>query len=274
MSQIKLWLEGRVFNHFIMVVIIINSIALAAETLPVISAPMMQALIIIDLVCISIFVIEALMKLLVYRQNYFRSGWNVFDFIIVVIALLPFSHFMSVLRALRILRAFKLVAHVPALKRVLDALAISIPGIISTASLLILVFFVFGVVGVKLFGATFPQWFGHLGRSMFSLFQVMTLESWSMGIVRPIKAVYPYAWLFFIPFILISSFILLNFLIGIVVDAIAHLKHSQDKLEQQSKLQGIEDKLDHIEILLIEQKVRAAVNDSALNGIDASGVDR
>ena len=187
------------------------------------------------------------LKILALRQNYFKSYWNIFDFIIVLIAIIPVSHFISVLRSLRIIRAFRLIAHVKSLKRVVAALAISIPGLISTACLLLLVFFVFGVMGVKLFGTAFPVWFGHLGRSMFSLFQIMTLESWSMGIVRPIMEQDPYAWLFFIPFILISAFTLLNFLIGIVVDAIAHLKHMEDEETEQLELKDILAKLDAIE---------------------------
>lgn len=253
-ALIRRMINSRGFEWFILIAIIINSMALAMETMTSLSASHLHTLVAIDLVCISIFVLEALLKLFVLRKRYFYSGWNVFDFIIVIIALLPVSHFISVLRALRILRAFKVIAHVPALKRVVSALMISIPGLIATAGLLMLVFFVFGVMGVKLFSAKFPQWFGHLGGSMFTLFQVMTLESWSMGIVRPIMQVYPYAWLFFIPFILVSAFTLLNFLIGIVVDAIAHLKHSEEREQaasrsndMMSRLERIESKLENIQ---------------------------
>lgn len=146
----------------------------------------------------------------------------------------------------------------PALKRVVEALLLAIPGLMATAGLLLLVFFVFGVMGVELFGPQFPQWFGHLGRSMFSLFQVMTLESWSMGIARPVMAQFPYAWLYFVPFILISAFILLNFLIGIVVDAIAHVKSqeaSPTKTETLilERLAAIEQQLKHKNLLKSEE---------------------
>ncbi|AKP74707.1 Ion transport protein [Piscirickettsia salmonis] len=242
------------FDSFILMVILINSASLALETLVNLSASTQQLLIYIDVMCLIIFVIEAVLKLSVYRSSYFKSGWNLFDFIIVVISLLPVSHFISVLRSLRILRAFRLIAHVPALKRVVSALAISIPGLLSTACLLLLVFFVFGVMGVKLFGGHFPEWFGHLGRAMFSLFQIMTLESWSMGIARPIMAIYPYAWLYFIPFILISAFTLLNFLIGIVVDALAYLKSSEEREAEQIRTDELLRRLDRIEKLLEDKK--------------------
>jgi voltage-gated sodium channel len=249
-ESISQLIRHRSFDWFILFIILINSIALAMETAPTLSKFSQQLLAYIDISCITIFVIEAILKLFTYRLNYFKSGWNVFDFIIVVVALLPFSHFISVLRALRILRAFRLVAYIPSLKRVVNALAISIPGLISTACLLLLVFFVFGVMGVKLFGHDFPQWFGHLGMSMFSLFQIMTLESWSMGIVRPIMEVYPYAWIYFIPFILISAFTLLNFLIGIVVDSIAHLKHDEERKEEAARLSEMLERLKRIETAL------------------------
>lgn len=240
----------RLFELSVLVIIIINSIALAAETLPFLSARVQSILVYIDLSCIGFFVVEAFLKLLAYRARYFKSGWNIFDFIITAVALLPFSHYVSVFRALRIIRAFRLIAHVPALKRVVEALVISIPGVTSTACLLLLVFFIFGVMGVKLFGGAFPEWFGHLGRSIFSLFQIMTLESWSMGIVRPVMSIYPYAWLYFIPFILISAFTLLNFLIGIMVDAIAHLKGESEASKEPDNTGEVLQRLERIEALL------------------------
>lgn len=252
---IKRAVTSTCFEKIIVAVIILNSLAIGLETITLTEhhSLFFKTLVIIDWVCIGIFVVEALLKILVHRQAYFKSSWNLFDFIIVVIAILPFSNFISVLRAIRIIRAFRLIGHIPALKRVIGALAISIPGMIATALLLLLVFFVFGVMGVKLFGHDFPIWFGHLGRSMYSLFQIMTLESWSMGIARPVMKVYPYAWVYFIPFILITSFMLLNFLIGIVVDAIAHLKNDQIKQQEQISLQEIVNKLEFIEKLLLKK---------------------
>ena len=128
-----------------------------------------------------------------------------------------------------------------------SALLISIPAMLSTALLLFIIFVVFGIIGTDLFGNAFPQWFGNLGRSLYSLFQIMTLESWSMGIVRPIMEIYPLAWAFFIPFILLSPFILLNFLIGIIVDAIAHIKKEQDKIDiVLAKLNALQQEIEKL----------------------------
>ena len=105
------------------------------------------------------------------------------------------------------------------MRRVVGALLAAVPGIASILGLLSLVYYVFSVMATKLFGADFPEWFGTIGASAYSLFQIMTLESWSMGIVRPVMQTYPLAWAFFVPFILITSFTVLNLFIGIVVDA-------------------------------------------------------
>lgn len=243
------------FGQIILAIILFNTFLLTLGTVTALSASMAHIVAVLDGCCIAAYVVEFLIKIICEKKCYFTSGWNIFDFSILVVALLPFSHYVTVLRALRIVRAFRMVSMFPAIKRVVSALVISIPGLVSTALLLMLVFLVFGVMGVKLFGASFPVWFGHLGRSMFSLFQIMTLESWSMGIVRPIMQVYPYAWLFFVPFILVSAFILLNFLIGIVVDAIAHLKHRDEIKQEELTLELILQRVNAIDKKLSREEV-------------------
>mgnify|MGYP006210843333 CR=1 FL=1 len=99
---------------------------------------------------------------------------------------------------------------------------------------LLLVFYVFGVIATHLFGALVPDWFGHLGRSLYTLFQVMTLESWSMGLVRPVMEVYPFAWLYFVPFILIATFMMLNLFIAVIVNAMQSTH--EPSAEEQAEL--------------------------------------
>ncbi|MEM8798397.1 MAG: ion transporter, partial [Pseudomonadota bacterium] len=173
----------------------------------------------IDRFVLFIFVVEIIAKLFVFRHRFFRDPWNIFDFVIVSIALMPTSGALSVLRALRILRVLRLISIVPALKRVVGAFIEALPGMGSIFLLMGLVFYVFAVMATKLFAETFPQWFGSLGGSAYSLFQIMTLESWSMGIVRPVMEVHPYAWLFFVPFIVCTTFTVLNLFIGVIVSA-------------------------------------------------------
>ena len=205
-GRVQRVLESARFQQVITAIIAVNAITLGLET----SAAVMQAfgplLVAIDTACLAIFVAELVAKLAVYRTRFPRDPWNVFDFIIVGIALLPATGSLSVLRALRILRVLRLISAVPSMRRVVAALLNAIPGMGSIVALLSLVFYVFSVMATKLFGDSFPEWFGTIPASAYTLFQVMTLESWSMGIVRPVMAVYPLSWAFFLPFILITSF--------------------------------------------------------------------
>lgn len=199
--------------------IMINAITLGLETSPTVMGAIGAELMLLDQIILGVFVVELMAKLVVYRTRFHRDPWNLFDLAIVTIALLPATGSLSVLRALRILRVLRLVSAVPSMRRVVGALLAAVPGIASILGLLSLLFYVFSVMATKLFGADFPEWFGSIGASAYSLFQIMTLESWSMGIVRPVMEVYPLAWVFFVPFILVTSFTVLNLFIGIVVDA-------------------------------------------------------
>lgn len=227
MSFLKNTVESQWFQNLIIAVIVLNGVVLGVQTSQTLSDNTVRMLDLIDALCLSIFCLEILMKLAVYRFGFFRQGWNIFDLAIVVVALIPSSGGLSILRAFRILRVLRLVTAVDSFRRVVSGMLLALPGVGSVAGLLLLVFYISGVLSTMLFGENFPQWFGSLGKSMYSLFQVMTLESWSMGIVRPIMEKQPYAWLFFIPFITVTTFTVLNLFIGIVVDAMATVKESE-----------------------------------------------
>lgn len=211
--------ESPVFTRSIMAIIIVNAGILGLETSQTVMAAIGPVLLFLDKVALAIFVVELLLKLAAYRLSFFRRPWCVFDFIIVSITLIPANEGFAALRAMRILRAFRLMSVVPSMRRVVGALLSAVPGMGSVAALLGLVFYVFSVMATKMFGDSFPDWFGSLGASFYSLFQIMTLESWSMGIVRPVMETYPFAWLFFVPFILCTTFAVLNLFIAIIVNA-------------------------------------------------------
>ena len=217
-----------------------GGVVLGIETVKGLSPTTMNVLLWIDRSCLTIFVIELLMKLLVYRLAFFKQGWNIFDFLIVAIALVPATGQLSILRAFRIFRVLRLITTVDSIRRVVAGMLIAIPGVGSVAGLLVIFFYIGAVISTTLFGEQFPQWFGHLGSSMYSLFQIMTLESWSMGIVRPVMEVYPYAWVFFIPFIMVTTFMVLNLFIGIIVDAIATVKE-QDQSTRHHQFSSKQD---------------------------------
>ena len=231
--MIKKVVESRWFHNFVIIVILINGAVLGIETVKGLSVTAMNVLTRIDQLCLFIFVIELLMKMHVYRLSFFRQGWNIFDFLIVGIALLPTTGELSILRAFRIFRVLRLVTTVDSIRRVVAGMLIAIPGVGSVGALLAIFFYIGAVISTTLFGEAFPDWFGSLGSSMYTLFQIMTLESWSMGIVRPVMAQYPYAWVFFIPFIIVTTFTVLNLFIGIIVDAIATVKEQDESSRHQ-----------------------------------------
>ncbi|MEM6460572.1 MAG: ion transporter [Pseudomonadota bacterium] len=219
MQSLKILLESRKFEWCISAIIIVNAITLGLETVPAVMDRAGSILLFIDRLILAIFVIELACKFAVYRLSFFKDPWRIFDFVIVSIALMPTTGSLSVLRALRILRVLRLVSMVPSLRRVVGGLISALPGMGSIVMLLGLVFYVFSVMATKLYGAAFPEWFGSIPASAYSLFQIMTLESWSMGIVRPVMETYPLAWAFFVPFIVTTSFTVLNLFIGIIVSA-------------------------------------------------------
>ena len=244
------WLEQPWVSNVIIGVIIFNAILLGMETSPTIMAQAGDLILTLDKVCLGIFVVEILLKLVAHGHRFFRSGWNIFDFVIVGIALVPNAQGLSVLRAMRILRVLRVISVAPRLRRVVEGFVIALPGMGSVFLLMAIIFYIGAVMATKLFSASFPDWFGTLGQSAYTLFQIMTLESWSMGIVRPVMDVYPFAWAFFVPFIMVTTFAVVNLLVGLIVNSMqdAHGAEEGQKTdayrdEVLSRLEAIERRL-------------------------------
>ncbi|PJI86019.1 voltage-gated sodium channel [Yoonia maricola] len=244
-------LDSAWVRNFIVGVIIFNAIILGMETSQTIMASAGALIALLDNICLAIFVVELLAKFFAQRLQFFRNGWNIFDFIIVGVSLVPGNGGLSVLRALRILRVLRVISVVPSLRRVVEGFVTALPGMGSVFLLMGIVFYIAAVMATKLFGTSFPEWFGTLGRSGYSLFQIMTLESWSMGIVRPVMEVYPYAWAFFVPFIMVTTFAVVNLLVGLIVNSMqdAHAEEGNAATdayrdEVMKKLEAIEARLD------------------------------
>jgi voltage-gated sodium channel len=228
-ARVGRWIESNRTQSIITILIIVNAITLGMETSPSLMEATGGWIHVIDRAILAVFVAEIALKLFARGLAFWRDPWNIFDVLVVGVALLPATGNFSVLRAFRILRVLRLVSVVPSLRRVVGALLHAIPGMGSVVMLLSVLYYVFAVMATKLFGADFPEWFGTLGQSLYTLFQVMTLESWSMGIVRPVMEVYPHAWMFFVPFILLTSFAVLNLFIGIIVDAMQSQAHEKEE---------------------------------------------
>jgi voltage-gated sodium channel len=242
-GAIRRRMESSGVQYFITLLIVINAIILGLETVPLAMEHYGAFLLAVDHFILAVFVIEILLRIYAHRLAFFRDPWSIFDFTVVAIALVPASGPLAVLRALRILRVLRLLTLVPSMRRVVGALLGSIPGLSSIALVLLLIYYVFAVIATKLFGEHFPQWFGSIGESLYSLFQIMTLESWSMGIVRPVMVEHPYAWIFFIVFILIATFTMLNLFIAIIVNAMQTFTEE----ENRERKEALVETRDHIE---------------------------
>ena len=242
-EQVRRRVEHSRVQQAIMVLIIANAIILGLETVPEVMADWGPLLIGVDRVILGVFVVEVALRIFAHGLRFFRDPWSLFDFVVVGIALIPASGPFAVLRALRVLRVLRLLTLVPSMRRVVGALLSSIPGLSSIAAVLLILFYVFAVIATNLYGATHPQWFGSIGESLYTLFQVMTLESWSMGIVRPVMQEHPTAWAFFVVFILIATFTMLNLFIAIIVNAM-HTFAEEDAEETRA---AVSDARDHIE---------------------------
>jgi voltage-gated sodium channel len=255
-QRIGHWVESERIQRIIIALILINAVTLGLET----SSRVMEAigglLKFIDRLLLAVFVAEILVKLYAFGWRFFRNAWNVFDFLVVGIALIPASGPLTVLRVLRVLR---LISMVPRFRFVVESLLRAIPGIMSIAGLLVIVFYVAAVMATGLFGERFPEWFGSIGESMYTLFQVMTLESWSMGIARPVIEVYSWAWAFFVPFILIATFTMLNLFIAIIVSTMQSMVEEQ-KAEETAEIGELvheENRSLHAELRALHAEVRA-----------------
>lgn len=230
-QRARQFIESKIVTNVILGVILFNAMTLGLVTSKTVVGAIGPALEVLDDVVIGFFVIELSVKFFAYRWRFFLSGWNIFDLAVVGFTLLPATGNLSVLRALRILRAMRLLSVLPQMREVVQALINALPGMASVLTVLGLVYYIFAVMTTRLFGEVFPQWFGTLGESFYSLFQIMTLESWSMGIVRPVMEVYPLAWLLFVPFIMTTAFAVLNLFIGLMVNSMQSVYEAEYKDE-------------------------------------------
>jgi len=249
-AQVLHFLERPFTRNAIMGVILFNALILGLETSKSVMNAAGGLIILLDKICLSIFVAEIAAKLYARRVAFVKDGWNVFDFLIVGISLFPAGQGLAVLRALRILRLLRVVSVAPTMRRVVEGFLTALPGMGSVFLLTGVIFYIASVMATKLFSEAFPQWFGTLGESAYTLFQIMTLESWSMGIVRPVLEVYPYAWLFFVPFILVTTFAVVNLVVGLIVNSMQDAHAEETNAATDTYRDDVVARLERIEAAL------------------------
>ena len=241
-NRIEDFMANPWVQKFLVFLILLNAVILGLETDADIMNSIGPQLLFIDPAILWIFIAEIVVIITARGMGYFKDPWCVFDFIVVGIALIPASGSLAVLRALRVLRVLRLINKVESMRKVVGGLLSALPGLGSVFGLIMIIFYVAAVIATNLFQHDFPQWFGDLGSSAFTLFQIMTLEGWSQELARPIMEVFPYAWIFFIVFIIIATFVVFNLFIAVIVDSITADKE--------------QDRKDHAQFDAIESELR------------------
>ena len=273
-DELKTLVESNTFQLFIAAIIFFNAITIGCETLPV-SSEAFLLLNIFDWICLGIYIVEAALKLRAYGWDYFKDGWNIFDFSIVVLSLaviilgslsntIAFPiQIIRTIRLLRVVRVFKLVSLFPKLRIITEAIGKSIPGVLWTCVFLFIVMYVFDVAGVFIYSEDFPEYFGDMAAGLLTLFQILTLEGWP-DIARPIIQMYPAAWLFFVPFIVLTAFIILNIIVGIILDTIeetrqaARVAPGATKAQLATELDDLKAQIETVQRLLDKVNAESA----------------
>ncbi|GAA1344313.1 ion transporter [Saccharothrix algeriensis] len=218
--------DGRPFQRVIIGVIAVNAIALGCETSPALVEAHGGVLTALDRAALAVFTAELAARLYAHRLRFFRDPWNCFDLVVVGLALLPAAGPLSIVRSLRVLRALRLVAMVPSMRRVVTALVRSIPGLLSLSGLLLLLLYVGGVVAINLFRGSGDARFEDLGATVLTLFQITTGDSWS-DVMRDVMDEQPLAWVFFVCYLLVGTFTMLNLFIAVVCSAMESEVHDR-----------------------------------------------
>lgn len=266
-SSAERFIERPVVRDTIMTLIVINAIVLGVLTYSeVLPRWLVTILNVIDMAVTFIFVAEILLKLYVYRLKFFKLGWNWFDFIVVGVSMIPGGSAFNVLRALRVLRLLRLLHFIPTMKRITEALLTALPGMGAILAILGLVFYVSVVMATYLFsGSQNTENFASLGASALTMFEVLTMEGWN-GHMRDLLGEYPWAWMFFIPFILFTVWAILNLFTAVIVDslqdsALEKMLDAEEKISDELEVQESHDVIRHRELMALIGELRAEVQE-------------
>ncbi|MDT8859873.1 ion transporter [Alkalihalobacillus sp. MEB130] len=232
----------RAFTSTIIFLILINAIIVGLETYPSLYRDYYEWFYFLDYLLLWIFTIEIAMRFIATRptKDFFKSSWNWFDFLIVAAGhIFVGAHFVTVLRILRVLRVLRAISVIPSLRRLVDALLMTIPALGNIMILMSIIFYIFAVIGTMLFAGVAPEYFGNLQLSLLTLFQVVTLESWASGVMRPIFAEVAWSWIYFVIFILVGTFIVFNLFIGVIVNNVEKANDEEEEIEKNTEIKEL-----------------------------------
>ena len=267
LNKLRNYVDGEAdtpYEYFMLLVIIVNTVSIGLETSKNISESFKNVLFWVDQICLYIFIAELIFKAIVYNRDFFGENrkdnngneyfhvnrWNISDLIIVVVSLISsLSYFaifrvfrvfrsfkvLKTVRSLRIIKAFKLVNDITSLRTTFKGLIKAIPGILWTFFFLSIFAYAYAIIGTNVFGDSYPLFFGNLGNSLLSLIQIITFDSWVSQIARPIIQAYPWAWLYFITYAFTAAYVLMNVIVGIIVDCMGNERERQKSKQNSQK---------------------------------------
>jgi voltage-gated sodium channel len=254
-GPIERFVISRGFQNFVILVIIANAVVLGLATVSGLSPEQRRWIEYADEAFLVFFCIELVIKLAVMRFDFFRSGWNIFDLIIVA-GSLPLQFMggfagVSILRALRVVRLTRILSLTPQMRRVMEAMFHALPGIFSILVLLLLFFYIGAVMATTLFGPQHADMFGNIGKSMLTLFKISIFDGWG-DIVDTVEATHAHAWLFFLVFTIFTAFTVLNLFVGVIVDAMQE-KQAEHLAEMAAEREAKQAETDAAQSIAIKE---------------------
>lgn len=227
--RVKKLVEGKNFDFLIMSLICMDAVILGLMTSDAMNRFFEGGLFILDRLFMAIFIIEMIMKIFAFGKKFFKSGWNVFDFAVIAISSVPFASWFIIFRTFRLFRLLRYVNNFTRLKQMINTFLALLPNFMAMLLVMAVFFYVFAIMAVCLFGDVFIE-FSDLGSSLFALLQVVTLDGWASNIARPVMAVFPHSWLFFVSFVFISFLITVSFLMSVVSEVVRRAFNLKSRL--------------------------------------------
>ena len=227
--RVKKLVEGKNFDFLIMSLICMDAVILGLMTSDAMNRFFEGGLFILDRLFMAIFIIEMIMKIFAFGKKFFKSGWNVFDFAVIAISSVPFASWFIIFRTFRLFRLLRYVNKFTRLQQMINTFLALLPNFMAMLLVMAVFFYVFAIMAVCLFGDVFIE-FSDLGSSLFALLQVVTLDGWASNIARPVMAVFPHSWLFFVSFVFISFLITVSFLMSVVSEVVRRAFNLKSRL--------------------------------------------
>lgn len=263
-SRFQQIISNKAFEFFIIFVIMASALTIGAKTYNI-SPLVLQALEISDKLITVIFVIEISIRFLATHphRDFFKSGWNIFDTVIVLVSLIPIDEtdMALVARLVRVFRVLRMISIIPELRVLLNSLLMALPRLGYVMGLMFIIFYIYGAIGSLMFEKVNPVLWGDISISMLTLFRVMTFEDWT-DVMYETMVVYPFSWVFYLSFIFLTAFAFLNMVIGIVVNVLE--EQHQEELDNDPNVVRIEDvyaELKSLRILIESQSSEASASD-------------